>query len=119
VVHRDDKVLICRRPENKLYGGLWEFPGGKLEPGETLTACLRRELREELDIEVVPGVFLASFDHTFTHFSVTVHAFDCPVGAIEPRPLEHSEIRWVSPEELPDYPMGKVDRKMAKLLSGA
>ena len=118
VVHRDGKVLICRRPEDKLYGGLWEFPGGKQEPGETLAACLRRELREELGIEVHPGVSLGSFNHAFTHFSVTVHAFDCPAIGAQPQPLEHSEIRWVYPEELQQYPMGKVDREMARLLGG-
>ncbi len=107
------RVLIARRPEGVLLGGLWEFPGGRLEPQETLEACLRREIGEELGIEIEVGAKLGAFDHAYTHFRVTVHAFECMQIGGEPQALEHTEIRWVSPERLGEYPMGKIDRAIA------
>jgi A/G-specific adenine glycosylase len=118
VLRRRGRVLICRRPEDKLLGGMWEFPGGKQEAGETLIECLRRELREELDIDVVVGAEIGVFDHAYTHFSVRVHAFECRLSAGKPRPLEHSRIEWAAPSELERYPMGKVDRQIANRLRG-
>ena len=118
VLRRGKQVLIGRRPEGGLLGGLWEFPGGRLESGESLEACLRREIGEELSIEVEVGAKLGTFNHTYTHFHVTVHAFECELGEEEPRALEHSEVQWVSLENLEDYPMGKVDRAIARTISG-
>lgn len=116
VIRRRGKVLIDRRPEGKLLGGLWEFPGGKREKGETLQACLRRELREELGITVGVGRGVGVFDHAYTHFRVTVYAFECTIRKGEPRAIESDEIRWVAPRELAGYPMGKVDRAISRLL---
>ncbi len=95
---------------------MWEFPGGKLQEGEDLPACLKREIREELDAEIEVGRPLGVFRHGYTHFHVTLHAFECGLAGGEPRPLEASEIRWVSPVELTDYPMGKIDRQISKSL---
>ena len=116
VLRRNGRVLIGRRPEGKLLGGLWEFPGGKQEPGETLQECLRRELHEELGVEAAIGPALGAFAHAYTHFRVTVHAFDCSLIHGEPQTLDHSEIRWVEVGNLRDYPMGKVDRAIASLI---
>jgi A/G-specific adenine glycosylase len=116
VIRRRGKVLIARRPEGKLLGGLWEFPGGKRERGESLPACLRRELREELGIAASVGREVGIFHHSYTHLRVTVHAFECVIRKGRPRPIESDEIRWVRPRELAGYPMGKVNRLISRLL---
>jgi A/G-specific adenine glycosylase len=117
VIRRKGKVLIARRPEGKLLGGLWEFPGGKREKGESMKACLRRELREELGIATRVGRQVAVLEHAYTHFRVTVHAFECLIHRGEPRALEASEVRWADPLKLSSFPMGKVDRAIAQLVA--
>lgn len=114
VIRRSGRVLIGRRPEGGLLGGLWEFPGGKCRRGESLTACLRRELREELEIEVAVGDSLGVFDHAYTHFRVRVHAFECRILGGSLRAAEHTAIRWPRPSALGRYPMGKVARRIAR-----
>jgi len=116
VLRRRGRVLIARRPEGKLLGGLWEFPGGKREARESLEDCLRRELMEELAIHVAVGERLGTFHHAYSHFRVSVHAFACSLRRGEPKALEHSQIRWVYPGRLTAYPMGKVDRLIARAL---
>jgi A/G-specific adenine glycosylase len=117
VLRRDGKVLIGRRPEGKLLGGLWEFPGGRMEPGESLEVCLRREMIEELGVETQMLAQLGSYDHAYTHFRVTVVAFESRLVRGEPSALEHTEIRWEDVDRLGQYPMGKVDRSIAKDLA--
>jgi A/G-specific adenine glycosylase len=118
VIRRDGQVFIAQRPADGLLGGLWEFPGGKTEPGETLPEALRRELREELAIDVEVGAPFGVYRHTFTHFKVTLHAFVCRLAnGSEPIPREHSDIRWVTPAQLADFPMGKIDRQIAEKLA--
>ena len=120
VIHHDEDILIARRPENGLLGGLWEFPGGKLEPGESLPEGLRREIMEELGVPVTVGEPFGVYRHGYTHFKVTLHAFHCRIEAGEPQPLHASEIRWVPPDALHTFPMGKIDRQIAhRLLHGA
>jgi A/G-specific adenine glycosylase len=114
VIILDDKVLIGRRPEDKLLGGLWEFPGGKQDPDEDLRQCLRRELEEELAVVVDVGASLGKFVHTYTHFHITVHAFFTEIITGEPRALDHTELAWVDPADLVKYPMGKIDRAIAR-----
>lgn len=117
VLRRNAKVLICRRPEGELLGGMWEFPGGKQEKGEALEDCLRRELREELEIDVAVGSPLGIYQHAYTHFKVTVHAFECRLLTGEPRTLVHPEIRWADLGGLAHFPMGKIDRQIANTLT--
>lgn len=119
VIQQGDRVLIAQRPADGLLGGLWEFPGGKIQPGEDLATCLRREIREELGAEIAVGGSLGVFRHAYTHFRVTLHAFHCRLAGGEPRPLEHRALAWVPPAELAVYPMGKLDRSISKQLSVA
>lgn len=116
VIQRTDTVLIGRRPEGKLLGGLWEFPGGKQDPGESIEACLRREIEEELGVVVLVGVLFGIFPHAYTHFKVNVHAYRCEILSGEPQALDHDQLCWVALPDLEDYPMGKVDRLIANLL---
>ncbi len=116
VLFRNGKVLIGRRPQDGLLAGLWEFPGGTKESGETLPQCLQREWQEELGVSVEIDRFLGKFEHAYTHFRITVSAYLCHLLGGEPAALEHSEILWVLPYNLGDYPMGKIDRMIAHLL---
>jgi A/G-specific adenine glycosylase len=121
VIQRQGRVLIAQRPLKGLLGGLWEFPGGKLQPGETLVECLQREIREELGVEIQVGEAIGSFQHAYTHFRVTLSAFRCSlVNGLEPQPIrkyssaEAHNLKWVSPGELAGYPMGKIDRQISR-----
>jgi A/G-specific adenine glycosylase len=118
VIHRDGQVLIAQRPPDGLLGGLWEFPGGKLEPGELLASGLQREIREELGVEVGIGEPLGIYRHAYTHFRVTVHAYICELVTGEPENLHHTALAWSAPASLREYPMGKVDRLIANNLAG-
>lgn len=116
IIRRNNHILLARRPQNGLLGGLWEFPGGKQQAGEDLPTCLKREICEELGAEIKVGEMLGTYRHAYTHFRVTLHAFHCQLAAGEPSALEASEIRWVKPREFDNYPMGKIDRQIARQL---
>ncbi|MGD0707548.1 MAG: A/G-specific adenine glycosylase [Anaerolineaceae bacterium] len=116
VIHRDGKVLIARRPAKGLLGGMWEFPGGKVEAGESLENGLKREINEELLAEIKVGEYVGEFNHAYTHFRVTLHAYHCTLAGGEPRPVEASDLQWVSLNELAGFPMGKLDRRISNLL---
>lgn len=116
VIRQNGRVLIAQRPQDGLLGGMWEFPGGKQEPGEELADCLRREIGEELGVAIEVGDELGVFQHAYTHFRVTLHAFECNLREGVPRPIGVEDLQWVRPGELSDYPMGKLDRLIAKKL---
>ena len=111
LVDADGRVLICQRPQGKQLAGLWEFPGGKVEAGETPEACLIRELEEELGIVVThaclaPFVF-ASHEYESFHLLMPLYLVRRWTGAITP--TEHEAIAWVKPSKLGDYPMPPAD----------
>jgi 8-oxo-dGTP diphosphatase len=118
LVDVDGRVLICQRPEGKQLAGLWEFPGGKLEDGETPEACLIRELNEELGIEVkaaclAPFVFAS---HSYEDFHLLMPLYLCRRwdGFVERR--EHAALAWVNPHKLADYPMPPADAPLVAYL---
>jgi A/G-specific adenine glycosylase len=118
IIQRDNKILITQRPEKGLLGGLWEFPGGKLQSGEAMDVCLVREIREKLGVDIVVGDLISIYHHAYTHFRVTMHPFYCTLADDnQPRVVQLKEIRWVTVAEMQDYPMGKIDRSIAKKLS--
>ncbi|MEM9418171.1 MAG: (deoxy)nucleoside triphosphate pyrophosphohydrolase [Planctomycetota bacterium] len=94
------QVLVSRRAKDGVLGGLWEFPGGKLEADESVQQCLIRELREELDIEVRPTTSLASIARTYEHAHVTLHPFYCELISGEPKAIEVDDWAWVTVDEL-------------------
>jgi len=118
LVDVDGRVLICRRPEGKQLAGLWEFPGGKVEPGETPEAALIRELHEELGIEV-SAACLAPFtfaSHAYERFHLLMPLYLCRrwEGFVERR--EHAALAWVKPDKLGDYPMPPADAPLCAWL---
>jgi A/G-specific adenine glycosylase len=116
IIAQQGKVLIARRPSKGLLGGLWEFPGGTQEVGEELSQCLIREIKEELGCQVLVLEPAGVYQHAYTHFKVTLHAFHCSLAEGLPMPLVASELRWVGPEELANFPMGKIDRRISHRL---
>lgn len=121
LIWHNEQLLIAQRPPDGLLGGLWEFPGGKRENGETLEACLRRELREELAIDVEVGALFVKVKHAFTHFKITLYAYECRYrGAIAPysmpQALGAQAWTWVNPSDLDAYAFGKADRDVIRAL---
>lgn len=110
------QILIDRRPAEGLLGGLWEFPGGKLEAGETYKDCIRREIQEELDIEVEVGDRLIVVTHAYSHFKVSLNVYHCRHLSGDPQPIECDEIRWVTLDELDDYPFPTANVKIIDAL---
>jgi A/G-specific adenine glycosylase len=115
-IRADGRVLVAQREPDDLLGGLWEFPGGKREEGETLPECLAREMREELDIGVAVGKRVTVVQHTYSHFRLTLHAFYCRLVSGEPQCLECAAFQWVTLTELDGLPMSVADRKIARTL---
>jgi mutator protein MutT len=103
VVKRDGRVLICQRKTDSPLGDFWEFPGGKCEPGETLEACLARELMEEVAIKAQVLRKLTPIEHDYAHARVTLHPFLCEHLEGEAMALECRQTKWVRAEELAGY----------------
>ncbi len=98
------EVLIDQRLNEGLLGGLWEFPGGKQEPGEPIRATIARELREELAIEAAVGEELITFEHAYSHRKLRFVVHLCTWLSGEPQPLASQQVRWVRPEQLSQFP---------------
>ncbi|GAB4220463.1 MAG: 8-oxo-dGTP diphosphatase MutT [Acidobacteriota bacterium] len=112
VVDREGRILIARRRDGHL-AGYWEFPGGKVEPGEGLAECLARELGEELGIRVEVLEPLTPVEHAYPGKTVRLHAFYCRWLAGEPKANEHDQIAWVLPGELNAFPLAPADLPIA------
>ena len=113
------RLLITKRCPEDMLGGLWEFPGGRRELGETLRACLARELKEELEIEVEVGEPFLTVKHAYSHFRITLSAFHCRITDGEPQAIACTEWRWVHPLKLGQYAFPRADlRIIERLMSG-
>jgi A/G-specific adenine glycosylase len=117
--NEQQQILIDRRRPEGLLGGLWEFPGGKIEPGETVEACIQREIQEELGIEIEVGDRLITIDHTYTHFRVTLNVHHCRYISGEPMPIECDEVRWVTLAEIDQFPFPKANVQIIAALRAA
>ena len=115
---KDGRVLIAQRPEGKSMAGLWEFPGGKVEGGETPEAGLIRELREELAVDTVESC-LAPFtfaSHAYDDFHLLMPLYVCRKWEGQVTPMENQQIKWVMPMRLGDYPMPPADKPLIAML---
>lgn len=119
VIRREELVLLAKRPAGGLLGGLWEFPGGTLEQTDPdLPACLTREIQEELGAAIRVGAPFGTYRHAYTHFKIELHAFLCTLAdGQEPQPIGCDALAWVQLQDLGEYPMGKVDRRIANRLA--
>ncbi|MFP4298310.1 MAG: A/G-specific adenine glycosylase [Spirulinaceae cyanobacterium] len=117
-VIRDEKgkILIDRRLEEGLLGGLWEFPGGKIEPGETIQDCIKREIKEEIGIDIAVEDHLITINHAYTHFKITLNVYYCRHLAGEPQTIECQEIRWVTLDEIDQFPFPKANTRIIEAL---
>ena len=113
VIERGGKVLIARRKKGDRFEGLWEFPGGKIEAGESPEECLRRELLEELGVEIEAPEFMCSVLFETSGISIELMAFRTSLLAGEVRSHDHDEVCWVEPEHLGDFDLTEPDRLVA------
>ncbi|MEM7045268.1 MAG: (deoxy)nucleoside triphosphate pyrophosphohydrolase [Pseudomonadota bacterium] len=118
LVDADHRVLIAKRPEGKAMAGLWEFPGGKVEVGETPEACLIRELKEELDLDVTENCLapLTFASHGYDGFHLLMPLYVCRVWDGIARPKEGQTLKWVRPNAMADFPMPEADLPLVAFL---
>ena len=116
IIEQDGRWLMARRLKGTHLEGLWEFPGGKVDPGETLEACLARELAEELGVESRVEGLRWSTTHDYPGKRVELHFYDCTIEG-EPQPLLGQELRWVSASELAELPLPEADAGLVALLT--
>jgi 8-oxo-dGTP diphosphatase len=116
LIMKDGRYLITRRKAGVHLQGLWEFPGGKREPGESLEECLKRELHEELGIEITKPVLFHVVRHDYPEKAVELFFFCCSIKAGQPKPLGCDDFRWVMPRDLANYAFPPADESLIKLL---
>ena len=112
LIWRDNKFMICQRPAHKARGLLWEFVGGKVEPGETKEQALIRECGEELDITLSVGDVLMDVVHEYPDLTVHLTLFNATIEEGEPQKLEHNDIQWITPSEIPSYEFCPADKEI-------
>jgi mutator protein MutT len=110
------RVLLARRPPESRHGGKWEFPGGKQEPGEDLESCLKREIMEELGVDIVDLNHLESVYHDYSDFSLTLHGYTCRLRENTLQAVHGQDINWVIPEKVLDYDILPPDRTLTLAL---
>ena len=116
LIRSGNSFLICRRPAHKTRGLLWEFVGGKTEEGETKEAALIRECREELAVEITVGDLYMDVVHTYPDMKVHLSLFNAAIAKGTPKLLEHCEIKWITPGEIPDYDFCPADKDILEKL---
>lgn len=118
VIEREDgRLFVQRRPPSGLLGGLWEFPGGKIEAGETPDEACAREVREELGVEVHPLREITVIRHAYSHFRIVMSAWSCRLESGVPETVNGEPCRWVSPSELAEYAFPRANRRLIDLLA--
>ena len=118
LVFRDGKLLITQRHAGAHLGGLWEFPGGKLEAGESFEQCLIREIREELGVEISVGELFEEISHDYPEKSVRLKFFICQLLSGEPQPLDCAGVKWVAKTELAGFEFPAADARLLLKLEG-
>ncbi|HOF61021.1 MAG TPA: (deoxy)nucleoside triphosphate pyrophosphohydrolase [Candidatus Latescibacteria bacterium] len=117
VIRRGGRVLVTQRNPDSHMGGMWEFPGGKVEPGETHAETLKRELREELGVRTIVGEKITLIRHAYPDRTVRLHFYRAELrDGGEPRPIGCAALRWVTPDELATLPMPPADAPVVGML---
>ena len=114
LIWNDDKFMICQRPANKARALLWEFVGGKVEPGETKEQALIRECREELAVTLSVGEVFMDVVHEYPDLTVHLTLFNATIAEGEPQKLEHNDIQWITPSEISNYEFCPADEEILK-----
>ncbi|WP_319202172.1 (deoxy)nucleoside triphosphate pyrophosphohydrolase [uncultured Ilyobacter sp.] len=114
IIFKNDKILIAKRPYDKKFGGKWELPGGKLEVGESIEDCMKRELKEELNISIKGHEYYISSDHEYDTFKVRIHSFLIRDYIGEISLIEHEDIHWINPEDYQNYDILAADLPFIK-----
>ena len=112
LIWRGEKFMICQRPAHKARGLLWEFVGGKVEAGETKEEALIRECQEELAVRLLVGEVFMDVTHEYPDLMVHLTLFHATIAEGEPQKLEHNDIRWITPQEIPNYEFCPADTEI-------
>lgn len=116
LIWKEDRFLICQRPANKARPLLWEYVGGKVEPGETKEEALIRECKEELDITVSVGTSFLDVYHEYPDISIHLTLFNATIADGEIKLLEHNDYRWITPAEITDYNFCPADKEINEII---
>ena len=114
LIWQGNKFMICQRPAHKARALLWEFVGGKVEPGETKEQALIRECQEELAVTLSVGDFFMDVIHVYPDLTVHLTLFNATIAEGEPQKLEHNDIKWINPSEIPNYEFCPADEEILK-----
>ena len=117
IIRRNGELLLSRRKPTSHLANLWEFPGGKVERGESMTAALQRELREELDIDVHVNDEYYSTTHHYPTKSIELHFFNCSIVRGEPRAIDVAEFRWIKTADIRSYKFPEADLELVERLA--
>ncbi|MDP6569445.1 MAG: (deoxy)nucleoside triphosphate pyrophosphohydrolase, partial [Candidatus Marinimicrobia bacterium] len=116
IIWNGERFLIQKRLPKGHLGGLWEFPGGKVEEGEELSTALCREVAEETGLIIKLGRTIGKIEHAYSHFSISLHAYHCRLNGSS-TPLQIEDRRWIAPEQIADFPFPKANHKLFNLLN--
>ena len=114
LIWQGNKFMICQRPAHKARGLLWEFVGGKVEPGETKEQALIRECKEELNVVLSVGEVFMDVVHEYPDLTVHLTLFNATISEGEPQKIEHNDIQWITPREIPNYDFCPADVEILK-----
>lgn len=117
ILNRKNHILIAQRQtQTGMLAGLWEFPGGKIAPGETVPECIARELKEEMGLQIEVGPHLVTVPHAYSHFTIELHAHVARIRQGRPRHIECADHAWVTPDQFDDYPLSKADHGIIRAI---
>ena len=117
VIEKDGKILIAKRKQSQKLGGKWEFPGGKLEPGETPEECLKRELQEELGIDAVIGPYICASTFVYRHLTIKLLAYQVTRFSGKIKLNDHEQIKWIFSKDLYKYDLAEADLPIARAVA--
>ena len=116
LIWNQDTFMICQRPPHKARGLLWEFVGGKVDPGETMEEALARECREELDVSIAIENIFTQVTHEYPDITIRLTLYQCSIASGTPKRLEHVDIQWIHPDQIPNYAFCPADYEILDLI---